>query len=328
MSRRAVLTDAQWERIAPSLPPDAGKPGRRVRVLRRGGRVRPARERAERHRAVAAVLGLRRPGEVPAVVGDVREVLERRPAGPGLRQRARRALPVRRRQRAPARRRRHRGRAGGRVAAANALQVSLLVAAVSVGVLDHGGAVGGGRALHLDGLAAVVADQLGVAVDLLEAELLVERVGVGQLDGRGAVGRRPAADVENLARQHRREPVEAVTGVNEPPLLLGAVVARLLRDAGTVAGGPRVHVERLAAGAVDQHVRRRRVDARRGSRGSRGVVAIATPLAATTPSATTIADQWRGAFTQVVPTCSSPLSDGGLHAGVVPTSSSPMTVLR
>lgn len=31
MSRRAVLTDAQWERIAPLLPSDVGKPGRRFR---------------------------------------------------------------------------------------------------------------------------------------------------------------------------------------------------------------------------------------------------------------------------------------------------------
>lgn len=31
MSRRAVLTDSQWERIAPLLPSDVGKPGRRFR---------------------------------------------------------------------------------------------------------------------------------------------------------------------------------------------------------------------------------------------------------------------------------------------------------
>lgn len=31
MSRRVVLTDAQWERIAPLLPSDVGKPGRRFR---------------------------------------------------------------------------------------------------------------------------------------------------------------------------------------------------------------------------------------------------------------------------------------------------------
>lgn len=31
VSRRAVLTDAQWEQIAPLLPSDVGRPGRRFR---------------------------------------------------------------------------------------------------------------------------------------------------------------------------------------------------------------------------------------------------------------------------------------------------------
>jgi len=31
VSRRAVLTDAQWERIVPLLPSDVGRPGRRFR---------------------------------------------------------------------------------------------------------------------------------------------------------------------------------------------------------------------------------------------------------------------------------------------------------
>jgi hypothetical protein len=70
-------------------------------VLASRGHVRPVREEAEVHRAIARSRVMRRPiDEMLAVVHDAGEVLERHPSGLGVGQRARRGPAVRRRQRA------------------------------------------------------------------------------------------------------------------------------------------------------------------------------------------------------------------------------------
>src|SRR5689334_21283245 len=133
-------------------------------------------------------------------------------------------------------------------------ELPLLIGAVPVGVLHDVSAVGGRRALHLDGLAAVAVDQLDVAVDGLEAELLVGGVVVGPLHDHAAVRGGGAGDVQDLAGQPGLEAVETAAGVDELPLLLIAVVPAPLGDPGAVGGGQVVDVDRPAAVAVDQHV--------------------------------------------------------------------------
>src|SRR5690606_2344260 len=155
--------------------------------------------------------------ELPAVVGGDGEVLERDPALPGLRQRARRRPAVARRQLARA------GCAG--IAGADLDEPSLLVGPAPVVVLDDVRVVGGGPALHFEGLAAVARDEPDVAVRAVgQPPLLVGGVQVGPLDDRTAVGGGPVVDVQHLARVAGPEAVVAVTGIDELPLLLGLVV--------------------------------------------------------------------------------------------------------
>ncbi|CAM5664920.1 hypothetical protein SGRIM128S_07344 [Streptomyces griseomycini] len=216
------------------------------RVLAGRAHLRPVGEQAEVHRTPPRPRVVRgRVDELPAVVGGDGEVLERDPPLPGLRQRARRRPAVARREIA---------RAGG--AGADLDELPLLVGAAPVVVLDDVRVVGGGGALHLEGLVAVARDEPHVAVRAVgQPPLLVGGVQVGPLDDRTAVRGGPVVDVQHLARVARLEAVVAVPGSDELPLLLVLVVPGPLGDAGAVAGRQVVDVQGLAAVAVDQHVR-------------------------------------------------------------------------
>ena len=154
--------------------------------------------------------------------------------------------------------------AGGRVGPPTRTSCHCWWLALRVGGLHDVGAVGGGRALDLQGLVAVAVDQPDVvAVRVGEPELLVRPVVVGPLHDGCTVGGGRAVDVQHLARVPRPDPVVAAAGVDELPLLIGLVVSGPLDDSAAVVRRLGVHIQRLAAVAVDQHVRGVRIHRRR-----------------------------------------------------------------